>query len=140
MIWRYLTPVNSSKIPTEQLKTNIIQLLEEKKKRKFNETVELQIGLRDYDPDRDKRFTGAIRLPSMPYPNKKVHLLAYEPGYMKSNYDNRLLLSVLLLTAIKLRRSAFLALMSMVSRSSTRIRSSSRSGPSHISSLSPPSL
>ena len=38
----------------------------------FVETVELQIGLRDYDPERDKRFTGAIRLPSQPYPNRKV--------------------------------------------------------------------
>ena len=45
-----------------------------RKAKGFVETVELQIGLRDYDPERDKRFTGAIRLPSQPYPNRKVIL------------------------------------------------------------------
>jgi len=45
------------------------------KPRKFVETVELQIGLRDYDPERDKRFTGAIRLPNVPSPNKKIAVI-----------------------------------------------------------------
>lgn len=36
-----------------------------RKKRKFRETVELQIGLKDYDPKKDKRFSGAIRLPNI---------------------------------------------------------------------------
>jgi ribosomal protein L1 len=31
-------------------------MLTERKKRRFRETIELQIGLRDYDPDKDKRF------------------------------------------------------------------------------------
>jgi large subunit ribosomal protein L10Ae len=30
-------------------------------KRNFTETVELQIGLKNYDPQRDKRFAGSIR-------------------------------------------------------------------------------
>lgn len=47
-------------------------LAETDEKQPFVESVELQIGLRDYDPERDKRFTGAIRLPSQPYPNRKV--------------------------------------------------------------------
>jgi len=33
-------------------------------KRKFTETVELQIGLKNYDPQKDKRFSGSVRLPS----------------------------------------------------------------------------
>ena len=35
----------------------------EEKKRKFVETIELQVGLKNYDPQRDKRFSGTIKLP-----------------------------------------------------------------------------
>jgi large subunit ribosomal protein L10Ae len=31
------------------------------KHRKFVETVELQIGLKNYDPQRDKRFSGTVK-------------------------------------------------------------------------------
>ena len=31
------------------------------KKRNFVETVELQIGLKNYDPQRDKRFSGTVK-------------------------------------------------------------------------------
>lgn len=31
------------------------------KKRKFLETVELQIGLKNYDPQKDKRFSGTVK-------------------------------------------------------------------------------
>jgi ribosomal protein L1 len=31
------------------------------KKRKFVETVELQIGLKNYDPQKDKRFSGTVK-------------------------------------------------------------------------------
>ena len=31
------------------------------KKRKFVETIELQIGLKNYDPQRDKRFSGTVK-------------------------------------------------------------------------------
>jgi large subunit ribosomal protein L10Ae len=42
------------------------------KKRNFLETVELQIGLKNYDPQRDKRFSGTIKLPSVPRPNMAI--------------------------------------------------------------------
>lgn len=45
-----------------------------KKKRKFVESIELQIGLRDYDPERDKRFSGSIKLPFTPHPGLKVQI------------------------------------------------------------------
>lgn len=48
-----------------------------KKKRKFVESIELQIGLRDYDPERDKRFSGSIKLPFVPHPGLKVTLHFY---------------------------------------------------------------
>jgi len=44
----------------------------EKKKRNFLETVELQIGLKNYDPQRDKRFSGTVRLPTIPRPNMSL--------------------------------------------------------------------
>ena len=33
----------------------------EKKKRKFTESVELQISLKNYDPQKDKRFAGTVK-------------------------------------------------------------------------------
>merc|ERR1712217_93153 len=44
-------------------------------KRKFVETVELQIGLKDYDTQRDKRFAGTIKLPHVPRPRMKICML-----------------------------------------------------------------
>jgi len=32
-----------------------------KKKRGFLETVELQVGLKNYDPQKDKRFSGSVK-------------------------------------------------------------------------------
>jgi len=45
------------------------------KQRKFTETVELQIALKNYDPMKDKRFAGTFRLPAVPRPNLKVCIL-----------------------------------------------------------------
>lgn len=41
-------------------------------KRKFVETVELQVALKNYDPQKDKRIYGTIRLPHTPRPKFKV--------------------------------------------------------------------
>ncbi|GLE11059.1 hypothetical protein PINS_up023357 [Pythium insidiosum] len=38
------------------------------KKRNFNETIELQIALKNYDPQKDKRFSGTFKLPTVPRP------------------------------------------------------------------------
>merc|ERR1712232_1490961 len=45
------------------------------KPRKFLETVELQIGLKDYDTQRDKRFAGTVKLPHVPRPRMKICVL-----------------------------------------------------------------
>ena len=34
----------------------------EEKPRKFLESVDLQIGLKNYDPQKDKRFSGTVKL------------------------------------------------------------------------------
>jgi len=48
------------------------------KDRKFKQTVELQIGIKDYDPQKDKRFAGTVKLPNIPRPNLKICLIADE--------------------------------------------------------------
>ncbi|EDV26363.1 expressed hypothetical protein [Trichoplax adhaerens] len=42
------------------------------KKRNFLETVELQVALKNYDPQKDKRFSGTVKLRHTPRPNQKV--------------------------------------------------------------------
>ena len=62
-----------SKISVAGVRTNVKELLEysnETKKRNFLETVELQIGLKNYDPQRDKRFSGTVKLPTVPRPRE----------------------------------------------------------------------
>jgi len=45
------------------------------KVRKFTESIELQVTLKNYDPLRDKRFSGTFRLPIIPRPNSSVCIL-----------------------------------------------------------------
>lgn len=63
-----------SKIPSDKLKKSITEMLVNRKKRNFPETVDLQIGLKDYDPNKDKRFAGTVKLPYIPRPKLKVIL------------------------------------------------------------------
>jgi large subunit ribosomal protein L10Ae len=54
------------------------------KQRKFVETVEIQIGLKNYDPAKDKRFNGTTKLPFLPRPNLKVCVLGTESDCVKA--------------------------------------------------------
>ncbi|CAO1638783.1 unnamed protein product [Sympodiomycopsis kandeliae] len=67
-----------SKIQVSSVRQSIQTLLKasEEKHRNFNETVELQIGLKNYDPQRDKRFSGTIKLPNIPRPRMSLCILA----------------------------------------------------------------
>eukprot|EP00300_Choanocystis_sp_HF-7_P016503 c19427_g3_i1.p2 GENE.c19427_g3_i1~~c19427_g3_i1.p2 ORF type:complete len:228 (+),score=66.72 c19427_g3_i1:33-686(+) len=67
-----------SKVSGEHLRECVKAVLvhaNETKKRKFVETVELQIGLKNYDTRKDKRFKGQIRLNHMMKPNMKICIL-----------------------------------------------------------------
>jgi len=68
-----------SRINQDVVKKSIHDMVEGRKDRKkhknFIETVELQIALRDYDPEKEKRFAGSIRLPHRPYPRKTVAII-----------------------------------------------------------------
>ena len=68
-----------SKVQASAVRESVKEVLKfslEEKKRKFTETVELQIGLKNYDPQRDKRFSGTVRLPNVPRPGMKLCILA----------------------------------------------------------------
>merc|ERR1712096_103961 len=67
-----------SKVPKETLYEcvgAVLQHSKETKKRKFTETVDLQIGLKNYDPQKDKRFSGTVKLKHVPRPKFKVCVL-----------------------------------------------------------------
>merc|ERR1711921_40583 len=66
-----------SKVPKETLYECVGAVLKYStdKKRKFNETVDLQIGLKNYDPQKDKRFSGTVKLKHVPRQKFKVCLL-----------------------------------------------------------------
>ncbi|XP_017050566.1 60S ribosomal protein L10a-2-like [Drosophila ficusphila] len=67
----------ASKVSRDTLYVGVNRLLEAsaKKKRGFLETVELQIGLKNYDPQKDKRFSGTFKLKHIPSPKMKVCIL-----------------------------------------------------------------
>jgi large subunit ribosomal protein L10Ae len=67
-----------SKISSDTLSeavTGLFKFSNDTKKRNFVETVELQIALKNYDPNKDKRFAGQIRLPHIPRPKFTVCII-----------------------------------------------------------------
>lgn len=68
--------MSTSKITNAEVLGCITKMRETSKERKFQQTVELQIGLKDYDPQKDKRFSGTVRLPNIPRPKLKVCIIA----------------------------------------------------------------
>ncbi|KAF3972606.1 hypothetical protein CMV_003899 [Castanea mollissima] len=66
-----------SKLQSDTLREAISTLFtgSKDKKRNFTETIELQIGLKNYDPQKDKRFSGSVKLPHIPRPKMKVCML-----------------------------------------------------------------
>jgi len=66
-----------AKISTDHMRKCIQLVLEgsQEKKREFLETIELQIGLKNYDPQKDKRFAGNIKLPHIPRPKMRICVL-----------------------------------------------------------------
>lgn len=66
----------ASKISNALVLECLKEMKEKSKARKFTQTVELQVALKDYDPQKDKRFTGSVRLPNVPRPNMKICIIA----------------------------------------------------------------
>jgi len=57
------------------MKKYIAEMLSNRKQRKFKESTDLQIQLRDYDPEKDKRFSGVVRLPNVPHPRISIGVI-----------------------------------------------------------------
>jgi len=68
--------VEAAKINNAAVAEAIVELRKQMKERKFKQTIELQIGLKDYDPQKDKRFVGSVRLPNCPRPTLKICIIA----------------------------------------------------------------
>nr|AAY66960.1 60S ribosomal protein L10a [Ixodes scapularis] len=67
----------SSKVSRDMLYDCVNALLESsaKRHRSLLETVELQIALKNYDPQKDKRFSGTVKLKHIPRPKFQVCVL-----------------------------------------------------------------
>lgn len=63
------------KLSKEEIEEYVQKMLAKSKKRGFRQTVELQIGLKDYDPKKDKRFSGTVPLAYECRPNIKLMLI-----------------------------------------------------------------
>ena len=88
-----------SKLNSELLTSSVDQLLKfsqgetinvkgteiKGKVRKFTESIELQITLKNYDPSRDKRFSGTFRLPVIPKPNSTICVLGNQKHCEKAD-------------------------------------------------------
>merc|ERR1712113_1026326 len=74
---RVTSHIRMSKVPREILAECVAAVLKgsTEKKRKFLESVDLQIGLKNYDPQKDKRFSGTVKLRHVPRNKFKVCLL-----------------------------------------------------------------
>jgi ribosomal protein L1 len=79
-----LTPL--SKVNQETLKKSIAFVRENRKERKFVETMDLQILLRDYNPDKEKRFNSSMVLPNQAKSNIKVSFLKIRARNPKNSW------------------------------------------------------
>jgi large subunit ribosomal protein L10Ae len=65
-----------SKINNAGVLQSITEMKQGTKPRKFVQTVEMQVSLKDYDPQKDKRFSGSVRLPNVARPKLRICLIA----------------------------------------------------------------
>ena len=67
-----------SKIPPTVLSDAIKSIIDgakTQKPRKFDESIDLQVNLKSYDVNRDKRFSGSIRLPNIARPRLSICII-----------------------------------------------------------------
>jgi len=72
-----LTVIMTAKITRETYEEAVRAVLQgaKDKKRNFNETIELQIMLKNYDTAKDKRFSGSLKLEHVPKPRLRICVL-----------------------------------------------------------------
>merc|ERR1712083_998919 len=79
------------------------------KPRKFTESVELQISLKNYDPQKDKRFAGTVKLRNIPKPKMKVCVLGDQMHCDEANAQDIPCMSAEDLKKLAKKYDAFLA-------------------------------
>merc|ERR1711992_440130 len=70
-------PRKMSKVSRDTILECVNTVLEQSKakNRKFLETIELQVNLKNYDPQKEKRFSGTVKLRHIPRPKFTVCIL-----------------------------------------------------------------
>merc|ERR1711994_584749 len=107
----------ASKVPKDTLKECVAELLKNSndvKKRKFLETVDLQIGLKNYDPQKDKRFSGTVKLKHVPRPKFTVCVLGDQAHCDEAKDKGMPFMSVDDLKKLNKKYDAFLASESLI--------------------------
>ncbi|KAI0223926.1 60S ribosomal protein L10A [Massospora cicadina] len=102
-----------SKVSVAAVRESVAAILQGSadKKRNFRETIELQIGLKNYDPQRDKRFSGVVKLPLFLVPKCQFVFLAKEAELETMSVDDlkKLNKNKKLIKKLAKRYDAFLA-------------------------------
>ena len=78
----------TAKVNNAMVLEAIKEMRQASKARKFTQSVEIQLGLKDYDPQKDKRFVGTVRLPNIPRPNLKICMIADEKHKTEAKKDD----------------------------------------------------
>ncbi|XP_065296989.1 large ribosomal subunit protein uL1-like [Dermacentor albipictus] len=80
----------SSKVTRDMLYDCVNAVLREsvRSRRKFVESVELQISLKNYDPQKDKRFSGTVKLRYIPRPKFRVCILGDQQHCDEARVNN----------------------------------------------------
>merc|ERR1711978_73193 len=81
---------NMSKINRDQLYEQVAEMIQasKDKNRKFTESVELQVMLKNYDPQKDKRFSGTVKLPHVARPKYTVCVLGNQAHIDEAKANN----------------------------------------------------
>merc|ERR1712181_199917 len=82
--------MGSTKVSKETLYECVAEVLKgpKDKPRKFLESVDLQIGLKNYDPQKDKRFSGTVKLKYVPRKKFRVCVLG-DQAHCDENKDKK---------------------------------------------------
>merc|ERR1712121_440181 len=83
----YRSTMSGSKINRDTLFEQVADMIQQSKdkNRKFTGSVELQIMLKNYDPQKDKRFSGTVKLPNVARPKFTVCVLGNQAHIDEAN-------------------------------------------------------
>merc|ERR1711912_168213 len=79
-----------SKVSRDTLYASVEEVIKgsKEKKRNFTETIELQVMLKNYDPQKDKRFSGTVKLPHVARPKYTVCVLGNQAHIDEAKANN----------------------------------------------------